>query len=158
MAKKVRRFTKKDKILIEDFIHSIDDTISIEISENKRFECDIPNKTIYLGIKNTTRDELKLFNKWFAQQPEYIKINKRIVSILHEVGHFKTFDKAEFEERNLKEELLTNMYENDLIDFEKLNFAYWNLPNERKATMWAIKYYIENKKYCDNLVKLLKIW
>lgn len=86
------------------------------------------------------------------------KSNKRIISILHEVGHFQTFNEAEFEERNTKEELLNGMYEMGLIDFEELNFAYWNLTNEINATKWAIEYYNKNKKYCDNLIKLLKIW
>lgn len=157
MAKKVRKFTKKDLWLIQDFIGAINSDITIAISENKRFECDIPNKIIYLGVKNTNKDELKLYNRWLEQQPFYTKVNKRIISILHEVGHFQTFNKAEFEERNTKEELLINMYENDLIDFEKLNFAYWNLTNELKATKWAIEFYNSNKKYCDNLIKILKI-
>ena len=157
MAKRVRYFTKKDRLLIEDFIHSINSNLDIKISENKRFECDIPNKTIYLGTKNINKEEKQLYNKWFRQQPFYTKVNKRIISILHEVGHFQTFNTLEFEERNEKEILLTNLYEMDLIDFEELNFAYWNLTNEINATKWAIEYYNKNKKYCDNLIKLLKI-
>lgn len=157
MAKKVRPFTKKDLWLIQDFIGAINSDITIEISENKRFECDIPNKVIYLGVKNTNRDELKLYNKWLQQQPFYTKVNKRIISILHEVGHFQTFNEIEFKERNEQEEWLNFLYENDIIDFEELNFAYWNLENEIKATKWAIKFYNDNKKYCDNLIKLLKI-
>lgn len=157
MAKRVRHFTKKDRLLIEDFIHSINSNLDIKISENKRFECDIPNKTIYLGIKNINKEELKLYNKWFTQQPFYTKVNKRIISILHEVGHFQTFNAIEFQERNEQEEWLDFLYENDMINFEELNFAYWNLTNELKATMWAIKFYNNNKKYCDNLIKLLKI-
>lgn len=157
MAKKVRPFTKKDLWLIQDFIGAINSDITIEISENKRFECDIPNKVIYLGVKNTNRDELKLYNKWLQQQPFYTKVNKRIISILHEVGHFQTFNEKEFEERNEQEEWLNFLYENDIIDFEELNFAYWNLTNEINATKWAIEYYNKNKKYCDNLIKLLKI-
>lgn len=157
MAKRIRPFTKKDLWLIQDFIGAINSDITIAISENKRFECDIPNKTIYLGTKNINKEEKQLYNKWFRQQPFYTKVNKRIISILHEVGHFQTFNTLEFEERNEKEILLTVMYENDLIDFEKLNFAYWNLTNELKATMWAIEFYNNNKKYCDNLIKLLKI-
>lgn len=157
MAKRVRRFTKKDRLLIEDFIHSINSNLDIKISENKRFECDIPNKTIYLGTKNINKEEKQLYNKWFTQQPFYTKVNKRIISILHEVGHFQTFDSIEFKERNEQEEWLNFLYENDIINFEELNFAYWNLTNELKATMWAIEFYNNNKKYCDNLIKILKI-
>jgi len=157
MAKRVRRFTKKDRLLIEDFIHSINSNLDIKISENKRFECDIPNKTIYLGIKNINKEELKLYNKWFTRQPFYTKVNKRIISILHEVGHFQTFNIIEFQERNEQEEWLDFLYENNIINFEELNFAYWNLENELKATKWAIEFYNNNKKYCDNLIKLLKI-
>lgn len=157
MARKIRKFTKIDRLLIEDFIHAINNELNIRISENKRFECDIPNKTIYLGTKNINKEELKLYNKWFTQQPFYTKVNKKLISILHEVGHFQTFNELEFQERNEKEVLLTAMYENDLIDFEKLNFAYWNLENEIKATKWAIEFYNNNKKYCDNLIKILKI-
>jgi len=157
MAKRVRHFTKKDRLLIEDFIHSINSNLDIKISENKRFECDIPNKTIYLGIKNINKEELKLYNKWFTRQPFYTKVNKRIISILHEVGHFQTFNIIEFQERNEQEKWLDFLYENNMINFEELNFAYWNLENELKATKWAIEFYNNNKKYCDNLIKLLKI-
>ena len=157
MARKIKKFTKKDRMLIEDFIHSINNNVKIEISENKRFECDIPNNTIYLGVKNIDKQEQKMFNKWLKLQPEYIQINKKLISILHEVGHFQTFNQILWEERNEQEEVLTRLYDLDLLTYEELNFAYWDMPNERLATMWAIDFYKNNKKYCNNLIKLLKI-
>ena len=157
MAKKIRKFTKKDLMLIEDFINSINKNIKIKISENKRFECDIPNNIIYLGIKNNDKAATALFYKWFKQQKEYTKINKKIISILHEVGHFQTFNQALWEERNEQEEVLTRLYDLDLLTYEELNFAYWDMPNERLATMWAVWYYKSHKKQCDNLATLLKL-
>ena len=157
MARKIKKFTKKDRMLIEDFIHSINNNVKIKISENKRFECDIPNNIIYLGVKNIDKQEQKMFNKWLKLQPEYIQINKKLISILHEVGHFQTFNQILWEERNEQEEVLTRLYDLNLLTYEELNFAYWDMPNERKATMWAIDFYKNNKKYCNNLIKLLKI-
>lgn len=148
-------FTKNDKIIIREFIHSIDKNIKLRVSQEKRFECDIEKRTIYLGSKKIDRQENKLFQEWFKKQPEYIKINKTLMSILHEIGHFMTFNKQEFELRNEIEEMLVFMYENYYINEKEINFAYWNIDNERKATMWGVQYFKDNREKCLELAAAL---
>ena len=157
MARKIIKFTKKDKQFIQDFTNSINKDLIIAISENKRFECDIPNNTIYLGLKNLNQIENNLFKKWLKNENITIKMNRRLLSLLHEIGHFQTFNEQEFEDRNSMEKIYNQMYENDLITFEELNFNYWNMTNEKKATLWGIQYYLENTKKCKQLVKILKL-
>lgn len=148
-------FSKEEKQIIRNFIHSIDKTIKVRISPELRFECDIPKKVIYLGSKKVSKKENALFQEWFKQQPEYIKINKTLISILHEIGHFMTFNAQEFEERNATEQTLLFMYENYYINEKEINFAYWNMTNERKATMWGIEYFKNNTPKCLELAAAL---
>lgn len=150
-------FTKEEKQTIRNFIHSIDKSIKIRVSQELRFECDIEKRTIYLGSKKIDKKENKLFQEWFRQQPEYIKINKTLMSILHEIGHFMTFNKQEFEIRNETEEMLMFMYENYYINEKEINFGYWNIANERKATMWGVDYFKNNQEKCRYLAAALGI-
>lgn len=150
-------FTKQEKIIIREFIHSIDKSLKVRVSQEQRFECDIPKKTIYLGSKKIDKLENKLFQEWFKSQPEYIKINKTLMSILHEIGHFQTFNKQEFEIRNEIEEMLIFMYDNYYINEKEINFAYWNIENERKATMWGVQYFKENQEKCLQLAAALSL-
>ena len=157
MAKKITRFSKKDIKAIQNFVNSINENLKIKNSEYKRFECDIPNNTIYLGIKNNNKKDNSLFLKWFKQQPEFIDINKKLLSLLHEIGHFQTFNQEEFDKRNELENIYTFMYEQDIISYEQLNFSYWNLENERKATMWGVEFYKNHTTECENLIKFLNL-
>lgn len=150
-------FTKEEKQTIRNFIHSIDKSIKVRVSQELRFECDIEKRTIYLGSKKIDKKENKLFQEWFRQQPEYIKINKTLMSILHEIGHFMTFNKQEFEIRNETEEMLMFMYENYYINEKEINFGYWNIANERKATMWGVDYFKNNQEKCRYLAAALGI-
>ena len=150
-------FTKEEKQTIRNFIHSIDKSIKVRVSQELRFECDIEKRTIYLGSKKIDKKENKLFQEWFRQQPEYIKINKTLMSILHEIGHFMTFNKQEFETRNETEEMLMFMYENYYINEKEINFGYWNIANERKATMWGVDYFKNNQEKCRYLAAALGI-
>lgn len=150
-------FTKEEKQTIRNFIHSIDKSIKVRVSQELRFECDIEKRTIYLGSKKIDKQENKLFQEWFRQQPEYIKINKTLMSILHEIGHFMTFNKQEFEIRNETEEMLMFMYENYYINEKEINFGYWNIANERKATMWGVDYFKNNQEKCRYLAAALGI-
>lgn len=157
MARKVIKFTKKDTLIVNNFVASINNKLSVRISENKRFECDIPNNKIYLGLKNLDNKENTLFQKWLKSKDITISINRRLLSLLHEIGHFQTFNEQEFEERNIQEQMFVSMYENGLISYEELNFYYWNMTNELKATMWGVNYYLTNTKKCKQLVKKLKL-
>jgi hypothetical protein len=66
-----------------------------------------------------------------------------------------TFNKQEFELRNEIEEMLIFMYDNYYINEKEINFAYWNIENERKATMWGVQYFKDNREKCLELAAAL---
>ena len=68
-----------------------------------------------------------------------------------------TFNKQEFEIRNETEEMLMFMYENYYINEKEINFGYWNIANERKATMWGVDYFKNNQEKCRYLAAALGI-
>ena len=150
-----KKFSKNEIKLIKNFIHNIDKTLKVKVSRGGRFECNIEKRIIYLGLKKPNHKENKLFQEWYKQQPEYTPINKTIMSILHEIGHFQTFNKQEFEIRNQIEQILTFMYEKYFIDEKQINFGYWNIDNERKATMWGVQYFKDNSNKCLELAAAL---
>lgn len=150
-----KRFSKQEIKIIKDFIHSIDSTLKVKISRELRFECNIERKIIYLGAKKPNHKENLLFQEWYKKQPEYTPINKTLMSILHEIGHFKTFNKQEFALRNEQEQMLTFMYEHYYIDEKQINFSYWSIDNERKATMWGVQFFKDNTPICNKLTKTL---
>lgn len=149
-------YNKKDLQLIRNFVKDIDKDILIRIAPNKEFCCCLPLGKIYLGQKKMRGFEIYWY-EWYQRQPFYSKeeINVRIISLLHEIGHFATFDMQEWLDRNAEVEKLTERYYNDEISYEELNYAYWNLPNEYKATEWAVNYYKSNKEKCDRLAEMV---
>lgn len=155
MARKFIKFTKKDKMIIQDFVSNIDNSLIIETSPEKRFECDIAQKTIYLGTKNTDKYEKAAFIKWYKAQDFFTPMNRRILSLLHEIGHFKTYNEIEFEERNTIEDMITFMYEQGAINYQELSKAYFEIPNELKATQWGVQYYKNHTQECKELAKRL---
>lgn len=151
-------YTKEDLKNIRKFIKDINNELNLRIATDRFFVCRIPEFKIYLGAKKQPIEEDNIWWEWFSQQKFYTKnINKRIISILHEVGHFQTFDVDEWLDRNKKHEQLIQDYYDYKLDIKELNFAYWNLTNEYKATKWAIEYYNNNREKCEQLAKLIKV-
>lgn len=149
-------YNKKDLQLIREFVKDIDKNILIRIAPNKEFCCCLPLGKLYLGQKKMCDFEIYWYD-WYQKQPFYSKenINLRIITLLHEVGHFITFDIQEWLDRNAEVPILTEKYYNNEISFEELNYAYWNLTNEYKATEWAVNYYKSNKEKCDRLAEMV---
>ena len=97
---------------------------------------------------------------WFAEFIEerfgYHVTNSFIISLLHEIGHHKandaiTDDVYDFclsEKERIAEEMLTADDEYS----KKLEWQYFNLPDEIMATQWAVNYAINHPK------KLIKMW
>lgn len=150
-------YTKKDLELIRNFTKEINEEIVIKISpQGNGFYCKLPNYKIYLGNKRPSQEEL-LWEQWYKEQDFFIgnDINRKIISLLHEIGHFQTFNIDEWLDRNKKVPCLTNRYYNGEMTFKELNYFYWNLINEYKATKWAIEYYKSNREKCERLAEML---
>lgn len=151
-------YNKKELKIIRDFIHEVNNEIIVRISTDKQWKCEIPNFKIFLGAKKREKWINEIVDKWHKQQEFYFEgANMILISLLHEIGHFQTLDLNEWLDRNEKVEQLQNFYCEGKITIEELNFKYFELPNEYKATQWAFEYYKANKSKCENLAKLIKI-
>ncbi len=65
------------------------------------------------------------------------------ISLLHELGHFSTEQEVKDYDRQIELEFLRKYIPKELI-----NYAYFMLPDEMAATMWAVKWLenAENRK------------
>lgn len=152
-------YSKKELKIIRDFIHEINEDIGVRISTGKNWKCIIPWYRLYLGAKKQPQWIEDLRIKWCSQQEFYdSQVNMNIISLLHEIGHFQTLDLEEWLERNEIEQEIEEEYANsETMTMEELNFKYFDIPNEYKATKWAFEYYKANKSKCENLAKLIKV-
>ena len=150
-------YNKKELKLIRDFIHEVNNEIVVRISTDKSWKCVLPLYKLFLGAKKQEQwvEEIRL--NWCKEQEFYCKANMNIISLLHEIGHFQTFNIEEWQDRNKQVNELQNLYCENKIDMLELNCKYFNLPNEYKATKWAFEYYKANKSKCENLAKLIKV-
>ena len=62
------------------------------------------------------------------------------LSLLHELGHFETYEEIEGYDRRAELQRLDNDF-----PVETINFEYFKLPDETAATEWAIKWLQEAK-------------
>jgi hypothetical protein len=154
--KNICGYTKQDLQYIRNFIKEINDEIVVRISPAGSFECFLTTFKLRLGKKKAPIEQDILWQEWYEQQDFYMgEVNKRMISLLHEVGHFETFDVNEWLFRNEQQDILINKYLNGEMTLKEINFAYWDLVNEYKATKWAVEYYMKNKNKCDALAKIL---
>lgn len=146
-------YTKKQLQLIRNFIKDINEEIVLRISPRGDFCCELPQYKLFLGNKKLATENI-LWEKWYRQQDFYCGIvSNRMIALLHEIGHFETFDINEWLSRNEETERLIKQYYKNKINFKELNYKYWEIPNEYKATAWAINYYQKNKEKCDLLAQ-----
>jgi len=146
-------YNKKQLQLIRYFIKEINEEIVLRISPAGEFSCNLPAYRLYLGNKKL-KYQSALWEKWYRKQEFYCgDVNNRMIALLHEIGHFETFNVDEWLLRNDQVEVLLNQFYDKKISFEDLNYAYWDLTNEYKATQWAIEYYKKNKEKCDLLAQ-----
>lgn len=150
-------YSKQDLQIIRNFVKEINNEIVVKISPGKTWECQIPTYRLRLGKKKLDIEDFYWYN-WFSQQDFFtdILINKNVFSLLHEIGHFETFDVNEWLDRNNKVPQLANEYYKGTLTYEELNYKYWELTNEYKATKWAIEFYKNNQEKCNELAKSVK--
>lgn len=73
-----------------------------------------------------------------------------IFSLLHEIGHHKTlreFSDEEYAEDQMWREVFS------AIATPEVNYAYFHLPMEKKATEWAINYIENHEQECWDFQK-----
>lgn len=151
---RVYKFTKKDIEKIQVFVNTIDK--NIKIKKGKCFECDTEKNQVFVGNKKYDKDT-KMFMTWLCKQKEYTPINYILISILHEIGHIKTYSKIKQTERSILYGIYDFLGHLGIMTTEQQNNRYFNIPDERDATMWGLNYYVNHKQQCDKLVKDLCI-
>ena len=151
-------WTKQDLKTIREFVKSINNEITLRISPVGEWHCRLMEYKLFLGNKKKPIQEDIIWNKWYREQEFYIgEVNTRVISLLHEIGHYQTFNVEEWELRNKQVNEYIDQYYDYKIELEELNFKYWNTTNEYKATQWAIEYYKTHKAQCEKLAKQLKL-
>ena len=155
MSKKYK-ITKKDLVIIQNFIDTIPYEDYIEVSKGSRFEVDIPEEHIFLGSKRFTQLD-KYFFEWLAQRQKSTNYNFFVIALLHEVGHIMTQDDDNLEQRDILDKIHSFMFDTDLIDERQYNYNYFGFPAEIEATEWAIEYYDNNRQECDKLAAMLGV-
>jgi hypothetical protein len=148
------KFTKKDIKILQDFINTIDK--DIKIKKGRTFECDVEKKQVFVNNKKYTLDT-EIYMNWLCKQKEYIPINHVLISILHEIGHIKTYSLIKEKQRTLLYSIYSFLQNYNILSVEELNEKYFNIPDEKDATMWGIEFYKNHKIQCDELVKKLCI-
>ena len=91
----------------------------------------------------------KIFRAYWTKKSPILKgFSDITISILHELGHLTTTEKVRpnfsIQQREELVEALTNKYR----DYKELNYAYFEMPDEKSATEWAIEWLsnAENRK------------
>lgn len=79
-----------------------------------------------------------------------------IISLLHEVGHHKANDEIEgaiYEFCMAEKERISDAIDNseDLKEIEKLEYEYFNLPDEIMATQWAVNWARKHPKRIEKM-------
>ena len=108
----------------------------------------------YKLTEGTVED--KWFTKFIKERFDYDVRYPFIISLLHEVGHHKTSDDISdgvynfcmAEKERINEEMLTATGK----ESKKLEWQYFNLPDEIMATKWAVDYAKKHPK------KIKKMW
>ena len=99
---------------------------------------------------------IRAFSSFVKEEFNCITDNPFILPLLHEVGHFYTlnsFSDDEIEDYSLQvEKIEEEIKQNKVssIDGDKYRFMYYHLEIEKVATTWAVDYYKNNKKRCDD--------
>lgn len=153
MSKKYR-FSSLDIDKIQNFVDSFFYDLDIVIEKGSRYECDLDEQVIYLGSKRYTHYDEEWF-KCFNLQPQMY--NSSVIALLHEIGHFMTYDPQLNEERDFLEEMLLMQCTSNIISEKEMNEYYFVLPSEKQASMWAINFYNSNKEICEDLAKSLGV-
>lgn len=143
--------------LLVEMVDSFLEPFGCDSDFDSDFFFDPEEDRVYFSIVLAERAD-RLY-KQYIKQTFHIDINNIfMISLLHEVGHFYTLFtfsddriKADHAMKNLIEEALS------MDDSDETYSLYFNLPIEKAATEWAVKYYTANQKRCDDFYKAFLI-
>lgn len=123
------------------------------------FSYDPEDERVYFSIAVSERAD-RLFKEYVKKTFHFEIPNIFMLSLLHEVGHFftfHTFSKMRLETAHEAKKLIEEALEIDNCD--EIYSLYFDLSIEKVATAWAVDYYKNNRKRCEdfysNFVKTL---
>lgn len=151
MSKKWR-FTNNELDLIQDFVETIDEELVVE--KGSAWECCISTNEIFLGSKRINKFD-KCFITWLRTLPEYTPISNFIIALLHEIGHIKSYNHIVWANGKLQEMTYRYLHEDGILNDEELQYKYFEIANEKNATLWALEYYKSHKAKCDKLAEMV---
>jgi hypothetical protein len=109
--------------------------------------------------ENTIEDNL--FNEFIFDRFGYEVKNTFMISILHEVGHHLANDEIDnriydfcMDEKDRIVEAIKGL--DDYNEIKKLEYQYFNLPDEIMATQWAVNFARNNEFECDVMWENIK--
>lgn len=109
------------------------------------------NRIEYTLLENRMED--KMFLKFVKERFGFKPINNFMLSLFHELGHNATYE--DFMESDVMYDFCQaekNRIENEMQfvksekDAKRLEYQYFNLPDEIIATQWAVDYMQNNKE------------
>ena len=133
---------KEMKKGIRDFINIINPDLKIKF-QKWDLECDVHTDTIYIGKTFDKRTDEYFKNFCKILNPETVKINSFLLSILHEIGHIETWTEEDDEQKNVLYDILKTQFDEEELDNEKMAEycdMYFKIPLEQNATEWGINY------------------
>lgn len=112
------------------------------------------NKITFKLTEDTTED------KWFLEFVEKrfgLKVDSFLLSILHEIGHSQANEEINGDLydfcMNEKERISKEMTIANAKQSKKLEFQYFNLPDEIMATQWAVNWIKAHPKKSKKMYK-----
>lgn len=123
-----------------NFAKSIDDEIEIEFDND--WQCDTETKTIYIPLIESEEESERFINnfkKEWCKDRNIIKLSFSPVtmSFLHEIGHTQT-EQGDIISKILRK--ISNFLCKHKITKELSYKIYYNIPEEKRATQWAIEF------------------
>ena len=136
---------------IKKLIKSINKNIKV-VFHKGQLECDIINKIVYVGSKNSDIAD-RLFSDFVKENCSECKYNAFLMGILHEVGHIMTWNEELDKDRDEQYSLMKVAYKLGLYDADTLNKEYFKIPLELNATKWGIEYAMSHRRKMNKLDK-----
>ena len=151
--KGLKKLNKATLNELKDF--GIDKTFLTDVGYEYNFE---ENAVGWSLIQNETDD---IYNTFVYERFGYKVTNTFFISLMHEVGHYKTADDvmgSAYEYCLEEKERICDRLLDDITTKEKrvLHYQYFNLPDEWAATYWAVNYIKNHPKKSKKIIKRLE--
>lgn len=141
-------------IIVKYITKKLDSTIKVKYG--KSLQCDTDNRTIYVNFKKQNDIDNQTFMELVKELNPNCNYNPLLLGILHEIGHCFTWLEDFEEDYNRDIELLSKLYQNELISDVDYNRLYVRLEGEQVATQWAVDFAEQNPTFMNKLDKIIR--